>query len=142
MAQSRHRAATTQLSAATNARTFRTFLLMSQLQAREIGARLKQKRMERGFTQEQLAAMASFSARSLQDYENGVTIPYKHFTELGRLLDTKPEWFLYGAEPSDQDDRISDLRGEVAEIREMLERVLEARDEPGDTGSQQEAEDS
>lgn len=85
-------------AAATTTRTFRSFLLMSQLEAQEIGARIKQKRLERGMTQEELAQTASFSARSLQDYENGVTIPYKHFQELGRLLDVSHEWFMYGDE--------------------------------------------
>lgn len=49
-------------------------------------------------TQEDLAAIASFSKRSLQDYEAGVTIPYPHLPELGRLLKRPSEWFLYGEE--------------------------------------------
>jgi len=114
---------------------------MSQLQAREIGARIEQKRKERGLTQEELAEMTSFSKRSLQDYENGVTIPYKHFAEIGRLLNTPSEWFLYGPAENEPDDRISDLREEVAEIREMLARVLESRNEPGEPTAQPEAED-
>jgi transcriptional regulator with XRE-family HTH domain len=118
-----------QQPAATNDRSFRTFLLMAQLQAREIGARIKQRRLERGLTQPELAAMASFSTRSLQDYENGVTIPYRHLPEIGKLLNTEPVWFLYGQEEQPDEDRLSRLAGEVGELRDLLERVLEARGE-------------
>lgn len=112
--------------AATNNRSFRTFLLMSNLAAAEIGARIRQARLEAGFTQEQLAEVASFSKRSLQEYEYGNTIPYKHLRELSRLLNRPEEWFLYG----------EDTVGALAEdqlrqiIREELESVLDARDNP------------
>lgn len=85
-----------QIPAATNLRNFRTFLLMAQFEAQEIGARIAQARNEKGLTQEELAEMASFSKRSLQDYEAGETIPYRHFREIGRLLHKPTEWFLYG----------------------------------------------
>lgn len=98
MAQSIHRRGTTQELAATSSRNFRTFLLLSQFEAKEIGLRIVQARKERGMTQEDLAAIASFSKRSLQDYEAGVTIPYPHLPELGRLLKRPSEWFLYGEE--------------------------------------------
>jgi repressor LexA len=88
---------------------------MQQFEAQEIGARIKQARLERGLTQEQLAEMASFSKRSLQDYEAGSTIPYSHFRELGRLLNKPPEWFLYGDEAGTGD--------QLAEIIERLERI-------------------
>jgi HAMP domain-containing protein len=74
-------------------------------------------------------AMASFSTRSLQDYENGVTIPYRHLPEIGKLLNTEPVWFLYGQEEQPDEDRLSRLAGEVGELRDLLERVLEARGE-------------
>jgi len=96
MTQVKHSIRTPQETAATNLRSFRTFLLMAQFEAREIGARIAQARKERGLTQEQLAEMAPFSKRSLQDYENGTTIPYRHLRDLGRLLQRPEEWFLYG----------------------------------------------
>jgi transcriptional regulator with XRE-family HTH domain len=69
---------------------------MQQFDADAIGARIRQARNERGLTQDELAAMASFSKRSLQDYEAGTTIPYRHLRELGRLMNKPEEWFLYG----------------------------------------------
>lgn len=89
---------------------------MAQIEAREIGERIAQARLEAGgMTQEELAAMATFSKRSLQDYEGGVTIPYKHLKELGRLLARSPEWFLYGEESEE---------GSVSRLEEKLDVVL------------------
>lgn len=106
------RRAVPQKVAATDSRILRTFLLMRQFEAQEIGARIAQARKELGLTQEQLAEMASFSRRSLQDYESGLTIPYRHFRELSRLLRRTPEWFLYG-----------DDEGASAETRTLAERL-------------------
>lgn len=85
-------------SAATTTRTFRTFLLMSQLQAKEIGARIALARNERGMTQDEMGEVATFSKRSLQDYEAGHTIPWRHMREISRLLNRPTEWFLHGDE--------------------------------------------
>ena len=139
MAQVKHRRRTTQDLAATSSREFRTFLLMAQFEAREIGARIQQARKERGLSQEELAEMASFSKRSLQDYETGETIPYRHFRELGRLLDKQPEWFLYGDrdrdDGADRDDaelrelvrdEVATLLGPLTEAIERVERRLAA----------------
>lgn len=121
--QSSGRSPAAKKSAATNARTFRTFLLMEQFAAREIGARIRQARKERGLTQEQLAEMASFSKRSLQDYEAGATIPYPHFTELSALLKKPTAWFLYGEEPDAPDvtDRLERIEERLAEVLARLE---------------------
>lgn len=131
--QSRRRTGTAQKPAATNGRTFHTFLLMAQLEAREIGQRIRQKRKETGMTQEDLAMMASFSKRSLQDYESGATIPYRHLAEIGKLLNTDPSWFLYGPqeEKSASDQPSAALEQQVADglaaanrIQELLEELL------------------
>lgn len=89
-----------QLVAATNGRNFRRFLLMQQFEAQEIGARIKQARLEAGLTQEELAALSSVSKRSLADYEAGQTIPYRHFREFGRLLKSRPNGFSTAARRS------------------------------------------
>ncbi len=87
--------------AATNLRTFRTFLLMQQFAAHEIGQRIAQARKEAGgITQEDLADALDVSKRSLQDYEAGVTIPWKHFTKLTAITGRQLEWFLHGDEPA------------------------------------------
>ncbi len=97
MTSATHSRGTTQKAAATKPRNFLTFLLMEQFAAKEIGLRIAQARHERGLSQDELADLAAgFGKRSLQDYEAGVTIPYKHLRELSRLLKKPTEWFLYG----------------------------------------------
>lgn len=106
----------TQEPAATKARNFRSFLLMAQFEAEEIGARIKRARELAGLTQEELAALASFSKRSLQDYETGVTVPYKHLRELGMLLGKPVEWFLGQADSPDVREELAALRDKVDEL--------------------------
>jgi len=102
---------------------------MQRFEAQEIGARIKQARLERGLGQGELAAMASFSKRSLQDYEYGETIPYKHFQELSRLLAKPPEWFLYGDEAIaiPGEDRLREIVRE--EIAAALAPIIERLDD-------------
>lgn len=118
----------TQNLAATNSSLFAKVLLMQQFAAKEIGDRIRLARKERGLTQEDLAAMASFSKRSLQDYENGVTIPYRHFRQLGRLLNRKEEWFLYGVDQADGEDvvleRLDSLQAQVSELLRLVHGEL------------------
>src|SRR4029077_14407263 len=115
MAQSTRRIRSSQELASRKSRTFRSFLLMSQFEAKEIGQRIAQARIVAGLTQEQVAELASFSKRSLQDYETGVTIPYRNMREISRLLGRPVEWLLHG------DD---DERQETAELISGLERRL------------------
>lgn len=96
-----------------------------QFQAKEVGQRIAQARNEAGLTQEQLAEMASFSKRSLQDYETGVTIPYKHMREISRLLSREVEWFLHGSAPV-PDDRLEALEERVTGRLEDLTAAVEA----------------
>ena len=125
MTQTRRATQLPQKLAATKDRYFRSFLLMAQIEAREIGERIAQARKEAGgMSQEELAALATFSKRSLQDYETGVTIPYKHLRELGRLLARSPEWFLYGDDS--EDDAIGRLEGQLGEVLVVVHQLKAA----------------
>ena len=115
-------------SAATNSRNFRTFLLVSQFEARAIGERIKRARNEAGLTQEEMAELAEFSKRSLQDYEAGNTIPYRHMREIGAITRKPVEWFLYGDDPE-----VSDLSKRVDQLQEQLDEVLALLREQNDT---------
>lgn len=121
-----------QESAATAARNFSTFLVVQQFAAKEIGARIQIARKERGMTQDDLAALAPFSKRSLQDYEAGETIPYKHLSDLSRLLGRPTEWFLYGdddATSSDGEESQEAMRAMLARVEETLAEVRDMRAE-------------
>lgn len=108
--------------AATRERNFSRFLLMAQLQAQEIGARIALARNEAGMTQEEVTELATFSKRSLQDYEAGVTIPWRHMQEISRLLDRPVEWFLHGERPV-QDGSESPLEARLGELRDAVETL-------------------
>jgi transcriptional regulator with XRE-family HTH domain len=96
----------------------------------EIGARIKQARLESGLTQEELAGMGSFSYRSIQGYETGERIPFKHFPELSQLLRKPTVWFLYGDEPDDSIEeiktRFDELLARVKLIEYQQREILEA----------------
>lgn len=135
MAVKTHRSAT-QKVAATKTRTFRSFLLMAQFEAKEIGQRIAEARTLAGLTQEDLAEMASFSKRSLQDYETGVTIPYRHMREISRLLGREVEWFLNGDPPADPHDHpgepgvmdvLERLEARLSTVEELLTELLRSR---------------
>lgn len=135
--QVKHTHRTARKPAATTGRDFRTFLLMAQFEAQEIGARIQQARNEKGITQEELAEMASFSKRSLQEYEAGRTIPYRQLRELGRLLERPTEWFLYGDDAGTNGPaaaRLEEVLGAVEalreEVREVRGLVEELREDP------------
>lgn len=124
MTQVKRRIVASRKAAATNDRNFRTFLLMSQLEARAIGARIALARNEAGLTQDELSDLAQgFKRRSLQDYETGVTIPFKHLREISALLDRPVEWFLHGDpdQPSSEDWR--QVREEIAHLADVLARI-------------------
>ncbi len=90
---------------------------MQQLEAKEIGERIRQARKERGgMTQDDLAALALISKRALQEYEGGVRIPYKHLPDFSRILNRPTEWFLYGDEVLGALDR--------QQLREMISDVV------------------
>ena len=123
-------------SAATMDRNYRTFLLVAQLEAKAIGLRIKQARDEAGMTQEELADLASgFSKRSLQDYEGGVTIPYKHMQEIASLTGKEVEWLLHGDPemseprvPRSLDDRLAALEAKGDEILDLIAQASEGTD--------------
>lgn len=109
-------------AAATDERTFSRFLLMSTMQgdlaAREIGARIALARNEAGMTQEELAGLCSFSKRSLQDYETGVTIPWRHMREISQILRRPVPWLLHGERP--------DADAETPQLEQRLEELVSA----------------
>ncbi len=135
MAQVKRRNPGTRNAAATNSRNFRTFLLVSQLEAAAIGRRIAQARKEAGMTQEDVADVATFSRRSLQDYESGVTTPFKHLREISALLDRPVEWFLHGEpeeEPSSHAERLDRIEQHLSEIRGLLAGQAQDEDPPSD----------
>ena len=79
-------------------------------------------------TQIQLAELLNVSARSVQDYEHGVTVPWRFFERLEEITGRPLRWFLHGDEPP-QIQVARDL-GDVAARRhdELTRRLDELRE--------------
>lgn len=102
---------------------------MQQFAAREIGARIAQARREAGrMTQEQLAELLNVSTRSVQDYEGGITIPWRHFQRLEEIFKGRSMgWFLHGEDGEEvaAGDRFSRVEEQLEETRAHLRRIEE-----------------
>ncbi len=118
--------------------------------AAAVGRRIAQARREAGgMTQETLAELLCVCRRSVQAYEAGERIPYRHLPRLAAVFERPASWFLHGEEPAhstteDGDDEILkrlDLHAqllkkvavEMAAIRRALERP--AAGAPRDAGA-------
>jgi PAS domain S-box-containing protein len=88
----------------------------------QIGARLAQARKQAGITQKMLGESLGVTRRSIQGYEAGSVVPYKHLDRLAELLGRTHTWFLSGdGTTSATADPIAQLR---AAIHEELVAVL------------------
>lgn len=93
---------------------------MKQFVAAEIGERITEARLlANGMTQATLADLIGVSMRSIQDYEAGVTIPWKHLRGIAGATRKEVEWLLYGGEAQE------DLRSLVEEMVERVRRIEE-----------------
>jgi len=129
---------------ATDLRTLQTLLLSSVFEPGAIGERISRARELAGLRQEDLADLLGVSTRTVQNYEAGATGAHKHLRLIAEITKVRLPWLLHGEEPAQGDpesDKLSLLQGEVAEIREMLYRVLESRDEPASQEPPRQAED-
>ena len=108
-------------------RKFRRFSAVDERQAKEIGRRIAQARRESDeMTQNQLADLLDVSARSVQDYERGLTVPWRHFQRLEEIFGRPLGWFLHG----DPRPRIFDESQDLATRRhdELTRRLDELRE--------------
>lgn len=97
---------------------------MEQFAAGQIGARIAEaRRLADGMTQEQLGELIGVSTRSIQAYEGGDTIPWKHLRLIGKVTKRSVDWFLYGDEET-LDERTEQLVRRFELIAERLEQVL------------------
>jgi transcriptional regulator with XRE-family HTH domain len=100
---------------------------MREFAARDIGERIALARRQAGaMTQEQLAELLNVSTRSVQDYEAGATIPWKHFQRLEIIFEKPLGWFLHGDDggPATEDLQAQILQ-ELAELRALVQKLLE-----------------
>ena len=106
---------------------------MDPYQARQVGKRIAETRKAAGMTQPQLADLLNLSARSVQDFEHGITVPWRYFERLEDIFGKSLSWFLRGegdpTPPPDPDlagRRHDELMARLEELRES-QRVLMSR---------------
>jgi len=87
----------------------------------EIGARLAQARKQAAMTQQALADRLGVTRRSVQGYESGAVVPYRHLDRLAEVFDRSAAWFVTGERAEAVAAPIGDLR---AELREALHEEL------------------
>lgn len=90
-----------------------------------IGRRIAQARREAGLTQEELGQLIGVTTRSIQGYEAGSVIPYRHLRRLEEVTGKPRGWLLYGENggPGDAGMIATTLAGLVAQIAEDAERI-------------------
>lgn len=69
-----------------------------------IGARIAAARREAGLTQRELADRLGVTTRSIQNYESGSIVPYKHLRRIEVLARRRVGWILSG---DGSDDSVS-----------------------------------
>ncbi len=84
-----------------------------------LGARLRRKRREKGWTQEELAVKAGTNQAVIQKIENGKSLRPRKIDEIARVLDVNPAWLMFG-------DRSSFLSAEAIQIAEAWQQLPEA----------------
>lgn len=100
-----------------------------------VGGRIAQARKQRGLTQRQLAEGLGVTVRSVQSYESGAVLPYRHLARLGALLHRSPAWFLHGRTSGVEErdalvalrrefhDRFRTLDEQLGQLNERLEQL-------------------
>ncbi|KAB8310780.1 helix-turn-helix domain-containing protein [Rouxiella chamberiensis] len=61
-----------------------------------ISMRLKERRLELGLTQQQLAIMAGIKQQTIQRIEAGTSNRPRHLLEISEALSCSPHWLLNG----------------------------------------------
>lgn len=85
----------------------------SSMRLRTLGERLRYRRRQMGWTQEELAIRAGTNQAVIQKIENGKSLRPRKIDGIAAVLEVNPAWLLFG------DDRGSD--GLTAEERSLVE---------------------
>jgi transcriptional regulator with XRE-family HTH domain len=115
---------------ATDLRNLRKLLLVNAFEPAIIGRRIAQARQEAGgMTQEELGDLLGVTTRSVQGYEAGAVIPWKHFNRLEEIFHRPLDWFLDREPPPSTVHQLPDVAAGIAQLERSAEDVLKALDE-------------
>lgn len=111
----------------TKSRTFRTFLLLMEIEPERIRARLRQARKEAGLSQAELAEILGVHKRTIENYEN-LRVPWDHLNDYARITNRQPEWFLYGEAALPPEGEVAALTATVSQMTDDLKQLRERLD--------------
>lgn len=80
---------------------------------RTLGERLRYRRRQMGWTQEQLAVQAGTNQAVIQKIENGKSLRPRKIDEIASVLDVNPAWLMFG------DEKATPLTDEAREVAEL-----------------------
>lgn len=86
---------------------------------RTLGERLRYRRRQMGWTQEQLAVQAGTNQAVIQKIENGKSLRPRKIDEIADVLEVNPAWLMFG------DDKASPLTPEARELAEIWQQLPE-----------------
>lgn len=84
-----------------------------------LGARLRRRRRDLGWTQTELAEKVGTSQAVIQKIENGKSLRPRILEELAAALDVKPAWLMFGVEEA------GELGDEAIELARAWARLKE-----------------
>ena len=84
-----------------------------------LGQRMRYKRLEKGWTQEQLAARAGTNQAVIQKIENGKSLRPRKIDRIAMELDVNPAWLMFG------DESASTLPADARSIAEVWNKLPE-----------------
>ena len=85
---------------------------------RRIGARIARARRENGLTQADLAEQLGITTRSVQNYEAGVIVPWRHLRRIEVVTHRRSGWLL-----QDRDTPDNPVSAET--VHELLDAMME-----------------
>ena len=80
---------------------------------RTLGERLRYRRRQMGWTQEQLATQAGTNQAVIQKIENGKSLRPRKIDEIASVLEVNPAWLMFG------DDKANPLTDDARQMAEL-----------------------
>ncbi len=84
-----------------------------------LGSRMRHKRLEKGWTQEQLAVRAGTNQAVIQKIENGKSLRPRKIDQIAAVLEVNPAWLMFG------DESTSELSAEALRLAEAWQQLPE-----------------
>ena len=91
----------------------------------QIGRRVADARRAAGLTQRELADALGVTTRSVQHYESGTVVPFKHMRRLERVTMTRPGWILGDTDSPELQDSLDGLQAAIRRHQSLMADHLE-----------------